>query len=82
MGNDFNSIPKWGKSGSGFEPALAPSTCSSNSPIQPFSRVKSLGTRTPACSAISAKVNPASAWALCNNSFSVVGILILMSKAL
>jgi hypothetical protein len=82
MGNDFNSIPKCGKSGSGFDPALAPRTRSSKRPIQPFSRVKFLGTITPACSAISAKLIPASACALLSNSFSLVGILMLLTKAL
>tara|TARA_R110001592_G_scaffold211141_7_gene462919 strand:- start:9216 stop:9512 length:297 start_codon:yes stop_codon:yes gene_type:complete len=80
MGNDFNSIPKCGKSGSGFDPALAPRTCSSKRPIQPFSLVKFSGTTTPACSAISAKLSPASACALFSKSSSLVGILILMSK--
>jgi len=59
IGRVFSSMPNSGKSGSGFEPALAPNTCSSNSPIQPLLRFKSLGTCIPASAAISPNVNPA-----------------------
>ncbi len=72
-------MPKWGKSGSGLDPALAPRTCSSSKPTQPLLRSKFSGTTMPSCSAISPKVKPASACARCINSFSEWGIWILIT---
>jgi len=79
IGRVFNSIPKWGKSGSGFEPALAPSTFSRSSPTQPFSFLRSLGTTMPSATATSPKVKPDKLCALVKSAFSSCGILMLIA---